>query len=219
MENEELIRRDMERTREALTDKLEILEDKVIHSVQQATSAVTETVATVKETVHEGVETVKDAVDISSHVDKHPWLMLGGAMMTGYVMGTLLFGAEKPVRREEKPGGASGALRSHGQGNGHHKPRTEKSQAPASTSSWMTMLEPEIEKFKGLALGVALGTVREALTAEIPPHLAEQVGQIIDAVTLKVGGNPLPSADLPFANKEVSDQARSSAFEADKPRW
>ena len=48
MENEEVIRRQMEHTRESLTDKLETLEDKLLHSVQQATSAVTETVAKIR---------------------------------------------------------------------------------------------------------------------------------------------------------------------------
>jgi len=195
------------------------LENKVVSSVQQATSAVTETVANVKETMHEGVETVKEAVDIQAHVEKHPWLMLGGAMMTGYVMGTLLHGAEKQGDRESKPRSQTGTPRSHG--NGHHKRESEKKETVSADSGWLGMLEPEINKLKGLALGVALGTVREALTAEIPPHLAEQLGQIIDAVTVKVGGDPVPSADLPFTNMEQVSGVRQEApaFETDKPRW
>ena len=77
------------------------------------------------------------------------------------------------------------------------------------------------QKFKGLALGVALGAVREALTADMPPHLADQVKGIIDAVTEKVGGNPVPSDDLPFMKPEGTSQVRQDApaFESDRPRW
>jgi len=216
MENEELIRRDMERTRESLTDKLETLENKVVSSVEQATSAVTQTVENVKETMHEGVETVKEAVDIKAHVDRHPWLMLGGAMLAGYAIGTMLGGANKQLG-QEKTAPRRPMVPSRSQGNGHHKGETERHQ-PAGPS-WFTLLEPEIQKLQGLALGVALGTLREAVTAEIPPHLAEMVGQIIDSVTEKVGGNPLPGTDLPFTSSERSAGESQQAFDSDKPRW
>ena len=85
----------------------------------------------------------------------------------------------------------------------------------------LSMLEPEINKLKALAIGVALGTVREALVAEAPPHLAEQLGQIIDAVTQKMGGNPVPSDDLPFAKSEkpVTEPGYDPAAFQEKPRW
>jgi ElaB/YqjD/DUF883 family membrane-anchored ribosome-binding protein len=229
MENEELIRQDMERTRESITEKLETLENKVVSSVQQASSAVTDTVANVKDTMHEGVEKVKDAFDVKAHVDRHPWLMLGGAIMAGYALGTLLRRTEErrpvssdlpvapPPRLPMRPG------------NGHHKAkerRTEPSQtaqqAEPEQSGIMKMLEPELQKLKGLALGFAMGAVREAVTADMPPHLAEQVKGIMDAVTEKVGGNPVPSDDLPFMKPEgASAQARQDlpTFESDTPRW
>ena len=92
MENEEVIRHRMEQTREALTEKLETLEQKVADSV----SAVTDTVASVQEKVHEGVESVKDAVDVKAHVERHPWLMLGGSVLCGYVLGDLLLANSGP---------------------------------------------------------------------------------------------------------------------------
>jgi ElaB/YqjD/DUF883 family membrane-anchored ribosome-binding protein len=104
MENEELIRQKMEHTRESLTDKLETLEDKLLSSVHQATSAVTETVASVKETVSESVESVKDAVDIPAHVDRHPWLALGGSVLCGYMLGNMFGGAKESRQRPAAPG-------------------------------------------------------------------------------------------------------------------
>jgi ElaB/YqjD/DUF883 family membrane-anchored ribosome-binding protein len=227
MENEELIRQDMERTRESITEKLETLENKVVSSVQQASTAVTETVANVKETMHEGVEKVKDAFDVKAHVDHHPWLMLGGAVMAGYALGTLM-------RRMEGGGQSAKAVSDlpvqppprlpTRPGNGHHhkgRARQTEERVPPAPSGLMQMLEPELQKLKGLALGIALGTVREAIASDMPPHLADQVKGIIDAVTEKVGGNPVPSDDLPFMKSEGTPQAAQdvSTFESDRPRW
>jgi hypothetical protein len=177
----------MERTRESLTDKLETLEQKLVDSVQEATTAVADTVTSVKETMNEGVESVKDAVDVKAHVDRHPWLMLGGSIFAGYVLSNLLAGGKKSVPAQPE----SQAM--HFPANGRHS--TEK-PAAAATGSWLGPVAPELEHLKGLALGVALGTVREMLTKEVPPHMAEQLRSIIDGITQKMGGEPVPSSDF-----------------------
>lgn len=222
MENEELIRLKMEHTRESLTSKLESLEDKVTSSMEKATTAVTDTVASVKETMHEGVESVKSAVDVPAHVDKHPWLMMGGAVLGGFMLGSLLFRSDRQSasRHEEKPIAPPRTPRMHG--NGHHAAADNKPAEPAAAESGLlSMMGPEIDKLKALAIGVALGTMREAVISEAPPHLAEQIGGIIDAITEKIGGNPVPSADLPFAKSEAPAGNRGpapSSFQ-EQPRW
>jgi ElaB/YqjD/DUF883 family membrane-anchored ribosome-binding protein len=189
MENEEVIRRRMEEKREALTAKLETLEQKVVDSV----SAVTQTVASVQEKVHEGVESVKGAVDVKAHVDRHPWLMLGGAVLGGFVLGDLLLATRRKApepRFTLTPTPAPDRVQENGrQQNG------QQAAEPNGGSNWLHGFEPEIQHLKGLALGAALGTVREMLTAEVPPHMAAQLRDIIDAVTKKAGGDPLPSSD------------------------
>lgn len=212
MENEELIRRKMERTREALTEKLETLEQKVASSV----SAVTETVSDVKEKVYEGVESVKDAVDVKAHVDRHPWLMLGGSILCGYVIGDLLTGAmEKTSRTNFTLTPTPKEIQS----NGRHQ--SDRQEAPPATANWLAPFNAEIRHLKGLAVGAALGTVREMLTAEVPPHMAGQLRDIIDAVTKKAGGEPLPSSDWE-AIKSATPPAAGAACEAVKAedsRW
>jgi ElaB/YqjD/DUF883 family membrane-anchored ribosome-binding protein len=183
MENEEVIRLRMERTREALTEKLETLEQKVASSV----SAVTDTVASVKEKVHESVETVKDAVNVQAHVERHPWLSLGGAVLGGYVLGNLLLGQRTTSTR------SAPTAPENINGNGRH--HQEKQAAAAAEENWLGAFEPEVRHLKGLALGVTLGTVRELLTEQVPPHMADQLREIIDSVTKKAGGEPIPSSD------------------------
>jgi ElaB/YqjD/DUF883 family membrane-anchored ribosome-binding protein len=80
---------------------VEALEHHVGDMVHDATTVVSATIESVKETVEETVDTVQEAVkgsvtsvkhalDVSAHVDRHPWLMLAGAVAFGYVCGSLL---------------------------------------------------------------------------------------------------------------------------------
>jgi ElaB/YqjD/DUF883 family membrane-anchored ribosome-binding protein len=223
MENEELIREDMEKTRESLTEKLETLEKKLVDSVQGATSAVKETMSTVKETMHDGVETAKKAVDIPAHVERQPWLMFGGSVLAGYLLGTLLESRKQPDALPPPQPHPLKSSHQHGHGNGHSK-REKREATPApqpKQESWFAMLEPEVNHLKGLALGVALGTVREMLTEQVPPHLAGELRGVIDAVTKKVGGEPLPAADFEFAKSKGSSPQEQTpgAFSPDQPRF
>jgi len=61
-------------------------------------------------------------------------------------------------------------------------------------SAW----EPEIGKLKGLALGVLFGIAREMLTSSVSGQVGEQLKEVFDSVTRKVGGEPIASADLPI---------------------
>lgn len=226
MENEKLIRQQMEETRSSLTDKLESLESKVgsaveevTSTVQEATSAVSDTVeniketvqttiasvhesventvSAVKETVQESVHTVKDLFDVSAHVTNYPWLMMGGSVLLGYFLERLLSPAEVPQENVPAPEETSvsegrPALPPHS--NGHrHKRRPEKRSF--SQSSWLKSLEPELVKLKGLAVATLLGTMRETVVRSIPENIGHQLGEIIDGVTQKLGGTPIPAVD------------------------
>lgn len=65
--------------------------------VQGASTAVSDTVATVKTAMSETVDSVRGAFaslrhafDLRHQVRHHPWLMLGGAALLGFVMGNWL---------------------------------------------------------------------------------------------------------------------------------
>lgn len=244
-EQEELLVQ-MEESRESLAHKIELLEGKVTETVENATATVQEATANVLETVqnatasvsetvgnvtdavqgtvetvrtslYDGVESVKDAFDVSHQVDKHPWLMLLGAAVVGYVGATLL--QPSPSRR----------LRSNGYGEDHYRSlssppyeqtslravntATSMGQYAANDSSlgvvkgaakavkepaqasWMTMLGesfgPELQKLKGLAIGTAIGAVRESILQSAPEAMKKPLAEVIDDVTEKLGGERL----------------------------
>jgi len=204
----------MEETRESLTEKLETLEDRLLNSVHDASSAVRDAMDTVKETMHEGAETVKEAVDVPGHVRRQPWLMFGGAVLAGYLVGSWL-GRDSEGRRPREPTPTPApAPKRQATGNGHHNKPTPKPEPAAKSPSLLDAVEPEIRHLKGLALGVTLGTVREMIAKQVPPHLADELRGIIDGVTRKVGGEPIPPGDVPF-----TEPSESSSFCAEQPRW
>src|SRR5437868_9061606 len=108
MDNEtEVIKQQMEETRESLSEKLGALEQHVLSTVQDTTDSVTNTVETVKdavqgtvssvkETVADTVDTVKEAFDVRQQVERYPWAMLAGAVFVGYVGGRLLTPPGRP---------------------------------------------------------------------------------------------------------------------------
>jgi len=105
-ESPELIEQQMEQTRESLTEKVSLLEQQVVGTIQSATEAVHDTVHSVKSAVEDtmaavsgGVknsvesvsEGVKEALDMRKHVREHPLPMLGGAAALGLITGLLVF--------------------------------------------------------------------------------------------------------------------------------
>lgn len=196
----EIIRQQIDETRSSLTAKLEAIEEQVVGTVQNAKDSVQETIDTVKETVQETVNTVKETMqetvdtvketfDVRLQVQRHPWPMVGGTFVAGLVAGALLGNAQKrrrfPVDR----------LASRGQ------PETEPYREPPPPARNGTAAEPrepgmmdrfqtEIDQVKGLAIGFALSLVRDVIKENLP-QVREQVGEVIDRITTKLGGEPV----------------------------
>jgi ElaB/YqjD/DUF883 family membrane-anchored ribosome-binding protein len=97
----EALRAEVDETRARLMDKVHTLEDRIVDSWQDASTAVAETVENVKATfattvhavqgaVHDSTEAMGRALDLPAHARRHPWLVLGGALLLGVVAGRLV---------------------------------------------------------------------------------------------------------------------------------
>jgi len=112
-------RHDIEETRASMTEKLELLEERVRDTLEETKIAVDDIVENVKGTVDETVDAVKDTVDgakstvenivenvketmddtmtrvkqsfdLRYQVEQHPWLMLGGSVVAGSILASFM---------------------------------------------------------------------------------------------------------------------------------
>jgi ElaB/YqjD/DUF883 family membrane-anchored ribosome-binding protein len=245
MEDEEVIRRQMEETRTSLTEKLETLENKVAETVEEATSAVTETVATVKDsiqdtvttvkdtvegtvtsvkdTLQEGVNTVKSMFDLPHLVEQHPWPVIGASIALGYCL-ERYFGktdsvaekmSEAAVPVPKPPAPAAAAKHMRG----HHSPNGGREKPTARKSSLLASLAPEIDQLKGLALGALFGTAREMIVQTVPSELGGQLKNIVDNITKKLGGKPIAGPLFQAQSASEREHAPQSLGERDRGGW
>jgi len=199
MENEAaLIRQQMLETRTSLTEKLENLEEQVTSKVKDTTESVVETVETVKDAVentvqnvsdkvHSTVETVKDTFDLSHQMEQRPWMMFGGAVLLGFLGGRLLERLGPPSTN----------------GNGFvptsYPPARELATAyqssptpagPGVGNNILEAMKPALSKLGGLAIGVTTGVIGEMIRDAAPPQLHPQLDEVVNDVTLALGGTP-----------------------------
>lgn len=180
MENENVIREDNNKTHSLLSQKLENLEEQVMSSVEKSKAAVSATVSTVNDTVHQGVEAVKDAIDVRSHVDQNPWMMVSGSVALGFVLGSL-FPTMKGSKIQHSGYSISEEFQSTGQGC---------VEGSTDDPSVLHALEPAFITLRGLALGAMVSTVREVIGDKLPPSIGEHVMEILDSVTNKLSAKP-----------------------------
>jgi ElaB/YqjD/DUF883 family membrane-anchored ribosome-binding protein len=228
-EPEEVIKHQMLETRASLAEKLETLEQQVVGTVQSATNAVADTVESVKEavqdtvekaksSVQETVEAVKETFDLPRQVRAHPWAMVGGSVALGYVGGCLLERARSRAKeRYYEPAPSLSTLA--------HRPKSERdgglanSHAPFSREAAPLLADQqgllsgvgetfktELTKLKGLALGTMLGAVRDMVTQRLPPQLAPDLAEVIDNLTVKLGGKPIEGPVLNMFQAEPARQ-------------
>jgi ElaB/YqjD/DUF883 family membrane-anchored ribosome-binding protein len=223
MDNEDVIRDQMENTRTSLTEKLQTLEDKVTSTVDNATANVSETVEAVKDTVQETVANVKDSFqetinvvkdsfkdsvdsvkgvfDIPRHVENHPWMMMGGSVALGLVLGTYMGQKHAAAPKLKSRPGRAHPPRSNGNGRQNI---LESQDSPAE--GLFHKIAPELEKLKGLAIGALVGTFRDMVLAGVPETFGEPLADILNNVTKKLGGTPFhekgPDEDLSHSHQE-----------------
>ena len=220
------IRSQMDETRTSLTNKLEMLEQKVTDTVQGTVQTVTETVQgtvqsvgdtvdnvkqavedtmnSVKSSVRDTVHTIGEAVSISHHVEQHPWAMMAGATAVGFIGGYVLMGPSRHSRADEQFRHLA-ASQGRPPQSGYTPteaftpepppqrtvPRNtvreahETHQHSIALPDW---LKPAATQVQGLAVGAALGLLRDILVKAVPKPMSGQVTEIVDGLTSSLGG-------------------------------
>ncbi len=196
-----VIAEQMRDTRSDLSDKLGALEqhlearvnetaERVAETVEKVTGAVDRTVNSVTETMHEAVESVEEAFDFTRQVKRHPYMMLAGTALVGYVGGCLL-------NRLAPPRPSASSLTRELASDGHFHNNRAAPEAPRATSSepgWgdklADTLKPVMSTVEGLVVNAAAGVLGKMILDAVPHGLQKDVDKAIDDVAVALGGKP-----------------------------
>lgn len=220
-EDPEVIKSRMEETRNSLVEKVETLERQVSQTVQEATNvvsttvesvkdAVDTTVGSVKEVVGSTVDSVKDAVDttteavqstfdtvkqtfdVAGHVQRSPWLMMGGAVLTGFVAGKMIESAGPHGRSSSyTPSSLAetgfSSPRAESGGNGRHSNEPAQSSGPGLLS----LFEKPLGLVQGMAVSALFSVVRDLVKQSLPPDWGKQLTGVVEDLNRQFGGSSL----------------------------
>jgi ElaB/YqjD/DUF883 family membrane-anchored ribosome-binding protein len=185
-----MIRQQMEGTRKDLAEKLELLEAQVSGTVE----AVSETVENVKETVEETVDAVEHTFDLRWHAERHPWALMGGAVLLGFLGGSLLM---RPRRREREV-------------RWYPPPPPPVPPPPAKThessGGLLGRIGEEVGDLKKYGVGMAMGVMREVVANALPTMVAPAVSEAVNHLTVKLGGQPLGESQPGHATPNPSHE-------------
>jgi ElaB/YqjD/DUF883 family membrane-anchored ribosome-binding protein len=179
------MRHEIDSTRSAMADKLEALENRVMDTVQSAQEAVQDSLQGAKDTV----ASVKRTFDIKHQIEQRPWTIMGGCLLVGLALGHLMprgrpQSLKAPGRRAEHGNDATAG------------PAPRFRTEPPSQPGVLEPFREEIDKVKGIAIGYVLGLVRDSIKDTVP-QLATQIGELLDGITTKLGGEPIQQQHCP----------------------
>jgi len=191
----EIIRQQMTETKSQLSDKLESLEHQVSDTVQSTGAAVNDTVAAVQKTVDSvtgavrgAVQSISNSFDVRRQFDRHPWLVLGGAVVVGYLAYELLAGSGK--KSEQSPESAprlGPAAGNAGDNNGQPAIANVATSAPLAAAHESGMKSSSWHQLRIVATGALIGIAKEVVARAVP--------QVIDYVAGNRSSTPLRRSD------------------------
>lgn len=200
----EEIERDMERTRESLTEKVAALETQVLGTIQTATNTISETVQTVrdtvttaptavKETVQETVAVVKDTVkeavasvkdtitsfSLSGCIQNYPAAALGTSFAGGFALGYLLTGGKRSAA-PPAPSPAPAAYPAYGA-----EPRR-----PGLFDGLFSMLGGELQNLARQAMNTAADALKRSVHDRVPGLVDGAVGTVTNRIADAIDAAP-----------------------------
>jgi len=234
MPNEqEMIQREMERTRGSLTEKLEALEGQVVETVSSTTGAVQDTTQAVQETVtgavdavketvstvtdkvqetmntvtdkfHETVQTVTETFNLRIQMERHPWVVFGGAVVVGCIAGSS-FGSNGEVHMPPFKASEPPPAPPPWNGGTQYASKSSAHSRSAEHGMWSETLS----RLKNIGVSYVMGLVRDLAKNELPEVVASRVADEIDTITSKLGLEPIRGPVLPETNTSESTSEKN----------
>ena len=210
------IEREMNQTRESITEKVSLLESQVMGNINTLTG----TVESVKESVVDTVQTIREAVvgapaavsdtvkqtltsvgdtvketigsfSVSDRVRANPWAAVGTSAGVGFLVGLLIPGGRpRPLmaRGHDEPvsGGRVGTARTAYQGFAPE--RDDRPAEPGLFGGLWAMVGKEVRQLAEQALNTALASAKQAIQTQVPQAVDTAVQGLTDRVATAANG-------------------------------
>jgi len=190
----EVIRHQMEDTKMQLSEKLLSLESRVSESVHSTVAVVHATVESVQETLHtvtgavqNAAQAVNDAFDFRREIDRHPLLVVGGAVVLGYLAVEFMAGAEK---KSDQTPEAAHSPPPFGDQVGDRKRRSEFESAAIAAAYELGRESSSRHHLQDLATNSLVGVVQDIASRALPQLLDYFAGQRTSAPVSPSDGTP-----------------------------
>jgi ElaB/YqjD/DUF883 family membrane-anchored ribosome-binding protein len=185
----------------AARDTVNAAKETVQDTLQTARQTVHETVASAQETMHGAVDAMRHSLDLQRHVQERPWTMMGASFAAGFLGGYVWQRAPQPAAMEVRGPAQAGARKPRSATpNGHGKrdgARTAPSRVREALSGMVDTFAPELAKLKSLGVSALVGVIRDVVSRSVPETVAPRLEEVIDEITAKLGGEPIPGPVVP----------------------
>ena len=168
------IRQDIESTRASLDDKLDSLETKA-----------------------------RQTFDIKHQVGERPWMMLGAAVATGYVLGSM-GGSETEQRWHGQPYTTTDYNQHAGMADhrqNHSANQTSQSSMRSTTDNFLSQFDDEIDMLKVAAINMVTNFLRDTLK-EYVPALGQELDKQRDQSNRRDGSVSTAPGASRYADRE-----------------
>ena len=173
------LRQDIDATRDAMTDKLAQIENRVKGTVDDFKGSVTDT-----------VDQVKQAFDVHQQVQERPWTMLGASVLAGYVLGSLGGDSESSQRYQASNYPHNQQTQNYPEGTTPSSDNDKKweqqtaaaysgtngkgqNSQPGFISDVMDQFRDEFDTLKGAAVVTVTNLLRDMLKQNLPQFAEE----------------------------------------------
>jgi ElaB/YqjD/DUF883 family membrane-anchored ribosome-binding protein len=180
---------DILRTRLAMAKKLELLEGRIQDTVEETKAAMLEVVDTVRDTAEDFVDRAKRSMNPIYQVQQHPWIMLGTAVLGGFLLARYASQDRSGnSHRTMPPGEYSGTPAEEGE-------RSVSSRFMSRMSGWqddmMTELTDQVQNELTHVKG-ALMTAAQTFLREMAKQALHLITDALERATAggRPGGNP-----------------------------
>jgi ElaB/YqjD/DUF883 family membrane-anchored ribosome-binding protein len=195
---------------EKVEETIEQVTSSVQETVEQVKSSVGETVEQAKSAVNDTVEGVRQTFDLDYQVRVRPWTMVTGSVCLGLLAGALLGRQQSRGRGGYVSSGGRGRAspRTAGESAAQQyvsgaRPAAElpaEPQGPGFLGQLYHQFEPELNQVKEMAIGYAVGMLRDMIK-EAVPALKDKVEEVMNKATTKFGGAPVEGPVLQSAGE------------------